>query len=150
LFDGGGQELRRRAGTENHPAIAGFAAAVTAKQSQVKALRDKLEAALEGAIVFGADAERLPNTSSFAMPGLKAETLLMALDLEGIAVSSGSACSSGKVARSHVLQAMGIAPEISEAAIRVSLGWTTTETDIATFLAAWHRITARLKARVAA
>jgi cysteine desulfurase len=150
LFDGGGQELRRRAGTENHPAIAGFAAAVTAKQSQVKALRDALEAALEGAIVFGADAERLPNTSSFAMPGLKAETLLMALDLEGIAVSSGSACSSGKVARSHVLQAMGIAPEISEAAIRVSLGWTTTETDIATFLAAWHRITARLKARVAA
>mgnify|MGYP003382115173 FL=1 len=113
-------------------------------------LRDELELSLEAAVIFGAGVERLPNTSCFALPGLNAETLLMAFDLEGIAVSSGSACSSGKVAKSHVLAAMGIAPEISGAAIRVSLGWNTTIEHIHHFTATWRKIVARHKARVAA
>ena len=149
LLHGGGQELRRRAGTENLAAIAGFAAVARAGMD-VKLLRDRLDAGLDGAVIFGAGADRLPNTTCFAMPGLKAETLLMALDLEGIAVSSGSACSSGKVAKSHVLAAMGVAPEISQGAIRVSLGWNTTEGQIETFIAAWRRQVQRHKARAAA
>jgi cysteine desulfurase len=150
LIDGGGQERRRRAGTENVPAIAGFAATVEEKLIEVKALRDQLESELEDTVVFGKAAPRLPNTTCFAVAGMNAETLLMAFDLDGIAVSSGSACSSGKVARSHVLGAMGIPPELSLAAIRVSLGWSTTETDIENFIAAWRRIRARHKARAAA
>jgi cysteine desulfurase len=149
LFHGGGQELRRRAGTENLVSISGFGAVAQTRQD-VKPLCDRLEAALEGAVVFGAGANRLPNTLCFAMPGMKAETLLMAFDLEGIAVSSGSACSSGKVAKSHVLAAMGVAQEISQGAIRVSLGWNTTEGQIDTFIAAWRKIIARHKARAAA
>ena len=101
-------------------------------------------------MIFGRGVERLPNTTCFAMPGMNAETLLMAFDLEGIAVSSGSACSSGKVAKSHVLAAMGVAPEISRAAIRVSLGWDTTEDHIDHFIAAWRKIVSRHKARAAA
>ena len=150
LLVGGGQERRRRAGTENLAAIAGFAAVAAEKPIQVKDLRDRLESELEDTVIFAKTAERLPNTTCFAVPGMNAETLLMAFDLDGIAVSSGSACSSGKVARSHVLGAMGVPPEVSLAAIRVSLGWNTTETEIDTFLAAWHRIRARHKARVAA
>lgn len=146
LIHGGGQELRRRAGTENLAAIAGFAAVVQEKRLEIKALRDHLEEGLEGAVIFGAGAERLPNTSCFAMPGLSAETTLMALDLAGFAVSSGSACSSGKVAKSHVLAAMGVAPDLASAAIRVSLGWTTTARDIEQFIFAWSRIKARRKA----
>lgn len=149
LIHGGGQELRRRAGTENLAALAGFAAVAEARQ-EVRALRDRLEAALEGAVIFGRGVARLPNTACFAMPGMKAETLLMAFDLEGIAVSSGSACSSGKVAKSHVLAAMGVAPEISAAAIRVSLGWDTSEDMIDQFIAAWRKIRDRHKARAAA
>jgi cysteine desulfurase len=149
LIHGGGQELRRRAGTENLPAVAGFGAVAQTRQ-QRGALRDRLEAALDGAVIFGRDVARLPNTTCFAMPGMKAETLLMAFDLEGIAVSSGSACSSGKVAKSHVLAAMGVAPEISQAAIRVSLGWDTSEDMIDQFIAAWRKIASRHKARVAA
>ncbi|HTN95965.1 MAG TPA: aminotransferase class V-fold PLP-dependent enzyme, partial [Nordella sp.] len=141
-----GQELRRRAGTENIAAIAGFAAAVQEKRLEIKELRDALESRLEGAVIFGAAVERLPNTSCFATPGLPAETALMALDLAGIAVSSGSACSSGKVAKSHVLAAMGCAPELAGNAIRVSLGWTTTAQDIELFITAWGRIAARRKA----
>lgn len=150
LIHGGGQELRRRAGTENIPAIAGFGAVAQMKLQDCKALRDRLEAALEGAVIFGRDVERLPNTTCFAYPGMNAETLLMGFDLEGIAVSSGSACSSGKVAKSHVLSAMGAAPEISKAAIRVSLGWDTTENHIDHFIAAWRKIVERHKARAAA
>ena len=146
LIQGGGQELRRRAGTENLAAIAGFAAAAQEKRLEIKALRDHIEEGLEGAVVFGGKAERLPNTSCFAMPGLSAETALMALDLAGFAVSSGSACSSGKVAKSHVLSAMGVAPDLANAAIRVSLGWTTTARDIDQFISAWNRIKARRKA----
>ena len=150
LIHGGGQELRRRAGTENLLSAAGFAAVAAENFNFIKALRDELEAALEHAVIFGAGAHRLPNTSCFAVPGLDAETLLMALDLDGIAVSSGSACSSGKVARSHVLAAMGVAPEIANAAIRVSLGWNTTSAHIHHFTAAWRKIIARHKARIAA
>ena len=149
LIHGGGQELRRRAGTENLVALAGFGAVAQSKQD-VRRLRDRLEAGLDGAAIFGKDAERLPNTTCFAYPGMSAETLLMAFDLDGIAVSSGSACSSGKVAKSHVLAAMGVQPEISRAAIRVSLGWDTTENHIDTFIAAWRRILARHKAKAAA
>ncbi len=115
-----------------------------------RGLRDRLEAGLEDAVVFGRSCDRLPNTSCFAVPGMDAETLLMAFDLDGLAVSSGSACSSGKVARSHVLQAMGVAPEISRGAIRVSLGWSTTTEDIEHFIAVWQRLRARHKARAAA
>ena len=150
LIHGGGQELRRRAGTENLVSIAGFGAAASENLNAVKALRDELESSLEDAIIFGAAAARLPNTSCFAMPGLNAETLLMAFDLEGIAVSSGSACSSGKVTKSHVLAAMGVAPEISRAAIRVSLGWNTTPEHIHHFIAVWRKILARHTARAAA
>jgi cysteine desulfurase len=150
LIHGGGQELRRRAGTENLAAAAGFAAAASEKTHDIRALRDTLEASLEGATIFGKTADRLPNTTCFAQPGLSAETLLMAFDLEGIAVSSGSACSSGKVARSHVLAAMGVGDELAKAAIRVSLGWNTTIKDIEHFTATWQRILARHKARAAA
>jgi cysteine desulfurase len=150
LIHGGGQELRRRAGTENVPAIAGFAAAVREKRLEVRHLRDRLESELEGAIIIGAKAERLPNTTCFAWPGMSAETLLMAFDLDGVAVSSGSACSSGKVAKSHVLAAMGLAPEIIAGAIRVSLGWNTTEDDIDRFIAVAKNIRARHRARIAA
>jgi cysteine desulfurase len=150
LLAGGGQELRRRAGTENLAAIAGFAAVANTKLNDVSALRDRLESALEDAVILGRSATRLPNTTCFAIPGMNAETMLMTLDLDGIAVSSGSACSSGKVARSHVLGAMGIAPDISLGAIRVSLGWNTTPADIDTFLAVWRRLRARHKARAAA
>lgn len=146
LIQGGGQELRRRAGTENVAAIAGFAAAVQEKRLEIRNLRDELESKLEGVVVFGAAAERLPNTSCFALPGLSAETALMALDLAGIAVSSGSACSSGKVAKSHVLAAMGVAPDLAGNAVRVSLGWNTRAEDIEQFIAAWSRLAARRKA----
>jgi len=149
LIHGGGQELRRRAGTENLVTIAGFGAVAGLKQD-VMHLRDRLEAELDSAVIFGSKVERLPNTTCFALPGMKAETLLMAFDLEGVAVSSGSACSSGKVAKSHVLAAMGVKPEISEAAIRVSLGWDTREQDIEHFTAAWRKIRDRHKARAAA
>ena len=149
LVHGGGQELRRRAGTENLVTIAGFGAVAQSKMN-VTALRDRLEAALEDAIVFGSKVGRLPNTTCFAVPGMNAETVLMGFDLEGVAVSSGSACSSGKVAKSHVLAAMGIKPEISQAAIRVSLGWDTTEDNIEHFIAAWRKIRDRHKARAAA
>ncbi len=150
LVHGGGQELRRRAGTENLIALAGFAAVARAKLPDAAALRGQLEAGLDGAMILGGAAPRLPNTLCFAHPGMNAETLLVAFDLEGIAVSSGSACSSGKVAKSHVLAAMGVAPEISTAAIRVSLGWDTTEDHITRFIAAWRNILRRHKARAAA
>ena len=146
LLKGGGQERRQRSGTENVPAIAGLAAALkvaVAEQSEfsarAKALQDKLEAGLfalaPDAVIFAEDADRLPNTTCFAIPGKSAEFSLIAFDLEGVAVSSGSACSSGKVERSHVLAAMGVPPDLSRGAIRVSAGWTTTQADIERFLA---------------
>lgn len=153
LLRGGGQERGWRAGTENLPGIVGFgAAAAIAKDAlageaaRLSDLRDRLERGLVAlcreAVIFGAGAPRLPNTSAFATPGLKAETALIRLDLAGVALSSGSACSSGKVKRSHVLDAMKIDPAMSEGALRASLGWTTCEADIDLFLAAYAKLVA--------
>ena len=150
LIRGGGQERRRRAGTENVAAIAGFGAAAVVAVSglqdvgRIAALRDHLEASVRaagsGAIVIGANAPRLANTSLLALKGKSAENLIIKLDLAGISVSAGSACSSGKGGSSHVLTAMGLDPEIASSAIRVSLGPETTENDIAAFLAVWTTI----------
>jgi cysteine desulfurase len=150
LIHGGGQELRRRAGTENLVAIAGFAAVAMESHLSIKALRDQLEEALESAVIFGGEAPRLPNTTYFSQSGMSAETLLMNFDLEGIAVSSGSACSSGKVTKSHVLNAMGVAPELANGAIRVSLGWNTTSEHIEHFITVWRKLLARHKEKAAA
>ncbi len=150
LIQGGGQELRRRSGTENIIAIAGFGALADEALVDTGDLTDQLVADLGDAIVFSDKRARLSNTTCFAIPGMRAETLLMNLDLEGIAVSSGSACSSGKVGRSHVLDAMGVAPEISSCAIRVSLGWNTNAADIARFIEILNKLRARSQARAAA
>jgi cysteine desulfurase len=156
LTHGGGQELRRRPGTENTPGLAGFGAAVAAagKEPHIKRLRDAFESELQAlvpeVIIFGAGAERLPNTCSFAVPGIAAELAVMSLDLDGVAVSSGSACSSGKVAASHVLTAMGVDPELAACAIRVSLGWSTTPEDIEQAVQALGRIVERHKNSAAA
>ena len=142
---GGGQESYRRAGTENVAGIAGFGAAAEASRDGLDAaLRDRLEASLPMARVHGAGAARLPNTSCLSMPGVKAETQVMALDLAGIAVSAGSACSSGKVTRSAVLSAMGVEPALAEAAIRISCGWNTVFGDIERLIAAWQELYIRL------
>lgn len=130
VLQGGGQERGRRSGTENVSAIAGFGAAARAGSLPgLAALRNRFEDALfeiaSDAVIFGRDAARLPNTSAFAVPGVTAERLLMALDLDGIAVSSGSACASGKVGRSHVLEAMKVKTDFTSGAIRVSMGWNT-------------------------
>jgi cysteine desulfurase len=150
LLAGGGQELRRRAGTENIPAIAGFAAVASEADLDTYALTDQLESSLSGAVIFSDGVERLCNTTCFALPGMSAETLLMNLDLEGFAVSSGSACSSGKVGKSHVLDAMGVSPELSRGAIRISSGWNTEEQDISRFVAALDKLKARRSTRAAA
>jgi cysteine desulfurase len=158
LVRGGGQERGYRAGTENVAGIVGFGAAAEIAKSKLeneaarlRALRDACEAGLRriapGVAIFGASVERLPNTLTFAIPGIRAETALIALDLEGVAVSSGSACSSGKVRRSHVLAAMGVAPALSEGAIRVSLGWNSSEEDVNRFLRACEKIVASLYKR---
>jgi cysteine desulfurase len=153
LLRGGGQEHRRRAGTENLPGIAGFAAAAAAADiaayERVAALRDGLEAEIAAiapdAVVLGATANRLPNTSAIAMPGVAAETQVVALDLDGVMVSAGAACSSGKVGPSHVLAAMRVAPEIAASTIRVSLGWSSTEAEIYHFLQAWTALYRRCR-----
>jgi cysteine desulfurase len=144
LLRGGGQERGRRAGTENVAAIAGFGAAAAAARrgpGELALWRDAFEAELlrrvPEAEIFGRAAPRLPNTSCLAVPGLSAETQLMALDLAGVAVSSGSACSSGKVAPSHVLEAMRVTPALTRAALRVSSGWSSASEDYARFLEAW-------------
>ena len=151
IVRGGGQERGLRAGTENVAGIAGFGAAAAAahvlrvdEAVAMRALRDRLEAGLRAissdTIIFGADIARLPNTVLFAVPGVKAETAVIALDLEGIAVSSGAACSSGKVQPSHVLIAMGVDPALARGAIRVSLGPQTTEIEVDCFLHAWTKL----------
>ena len=155
LIRGGGQERGARAGTENVAGIAAFGAAAAAARRQhaseaahVLALRQALEEGLRvispQAIIFAAGAERLPNTTLFALEGVKAETAIIALDLEGVAVSSGAACSSGKVQPSHVLAAMGVSPALVRGAVRVSLGWTTTKPDIERFLGAWRKVSGAL------
>ncbi|MFZ2066507.1 MAG: cysteine desulfurase family protein [Xanthobacteraceae bacterium] len=155
LIRGGGQERGFRAGTENVAGIAAFGAAAAAARdaraaeaARMVALRDRLESGLKAisptAVIFGETAERLANTTLFAVEGMKAETAVIAFDLEGIAVSSGAACSSGKVQPSHVLAAMGISPALLRGAVRVSLGWTTDEADIERFLAAWRKLASAL------
>jgi cysteine desulfurase len=151
---GGGQELGHRAGTENVAGIAGFGAAAKAAMGaresdaiRLESLRNWLERGLRettGAIVFSGDVPRLPNTTLFTVPRLKAETAVIGFDLEGIAVSSGSACSSGKVQPSHVLKAMGFGPEIAEGAVRLSLGWSTSPADIDRCLKAWRKLAGTL------
>jgi len=154
LLRGGGQEGYRRAGTENLAGIAGFAAAAAAcdpaEYERVRELRDRLEAVLPNAVIVAAGTPRLPNTSAIAMPGVPAETQIIAFDLDGVMVSAGAACSSGKVGPSHVLAAMGVAPDIATATIRVSLGWATTEADIDHFVDAWTALYRRTRGRKAA
>jgi cysteine desulfurase len=151
LIKGGGQERSQRAGTENVAAIAGFGAAAAAVQAAGKksvlrmaALRNRLETGLKTAtpdlVIFGAGVPRLSNTTLFAVPNLKAETAIIAFDLNGVAVSSGSACSSGKVQPSHVLAAMGVAPALARGAVRVSLGPTTTDSEVERFLGTWIKL----------
>lgn len=153
LLRGGGQELGRRAGTENVPGIAGFGAAARVvlaglpEMAQVDTLRQRLEAGLQQAsngIVFSQGVARLPNTILFGVSGMRAETAVIGFDLEGIAVSSGSACSSGKVQPSHVLEAMGFGPDLTKGAIRFSLGHSTTETDVDRCLEAWRKLSRTL------
>lgn len=148
---GGGQERGRRPGTENGAAIVGFATAVEwalkdmrGEAQRVAAMRDRFESQLPAdTVVFGADAPRLPNTSNFALPGLTAETAVISMDLEGVALSSGAACSSGKVRSSRVLAAMSVAPELARAALRVSFGHESKETDVDEVLNALNKVAAR-------
>jgi len=158
LLRGGGQERGARAGTENVAAIAGFGAAARLaaaeagpEATRLAALRDRLAQRLGEAapdvVVFGAAAPRLPNTLAFAAPGVAAATLLIALDLAGVAVSSGSACSSGKVTPSHVLAAMGVESKLAAGAIRVSFGWASRDEDVDRFVAAFGEALAGLRRR---
>ncbi len=147
LVRGGGQERRRRSGTENVIGIAGFGAACKAAQErldaqqEIAALRDQIEATLrDRAIVHGHSAPRLSNTSCLRMPGVTAETQVMAFDLAGISVSAGSACSSGKIDASHVLLAMGLPEADASESIRVSLGPETTRENAAYFIEVWQRL----------
>ncbi|UQD76831.1 cysteine desulfurase [Bradyrhizobium japonicum] len=150
VLRGGGQELSRRAGTENVAGIAGFGAAVRAAlqtlpedAERMATLRESLENGIRGiagAMVFADDVKRLPNTTLFTAPGLKAETAVIGFDLEGVAVSSGSACSSGKVQPSHVLAAMGYDATVAQGAVRLSLGWSTEPDDINRALEAWRKL----------
>jgi cysteine desulfurase len=155
LIRGGGQERGLRAGTENVAGIAAFGAAAAAARrqladeaAQMLAMRSLLEEGLGAispqAVIFGAGAERLLNTTLFALDGVNAETAIIALDLEGVAVSSGAACSSGKVQPSHVLDAMGVSASLLRGAVRVSLGWTTMQADVARFLGAWRKVSGAL------
>jgi cysteine desulfurase len=154
LMRGGGQERGHRAGTENVAGIAGYGAAVSAALRaldrdaiRLEGLRNHLESGLRqtpDVIVFSDDVTRLPNTMLFTVPGLKAETAVIGFDLAGIAVSSGSACSSGKVQPSHVLEAMGFSPKLAQGAVRLSLGWSTSEADIDRCLEAWRTLVGTL------
>lgn len=161
VLKGGGQEMGRRAGTENVVGIAGFGAAIAAAArdlaaglwEEVAERRNILEAALVSAasstIFVGKAAPRLPNTSCFAVPGWRGETQVMQLDLDGFAVSAGSACSSGKVRASRVLAAMGLDAATAASAIRVSIGPATTREEVLAFAGAWERHYRRFRARAA-
>jgi cysteine desulfurase len=151
LLTGGGQERGRRAGTENVAAIAGFGAAaedarqnLSAEARRLAGLRDQAEAGVKRiapeAVVLSAGAQRLANTLCFAVPGIAAETAIMAFDLGGVALSAGAACSSGKVGPSDTLKAMQAAPEIARGAMRLSIGWDTNQSDISRFLEVWKSV----------
>jgi len=157
LLHGGGQERGMRPGTEDVAGAAAFAAAAEAAEAErgeamarIGALRDRLEAglrdAVSGLVVNAANAPRLPTVCNLSVPGADPEALLMGLDLEGIAASSGSACSSGAVEPSHVLTAMGIVPELAGPSVRFSLGWTTTEAEIERVLRVFPRVVERARA----
>jgi cysteine desulfurase len=152
LIAGGGQERGRRGGTPPLPAIAGFAAAAEAATGagHLAGLRAEVEraAVAAGAVVIGAGAPRLANTTCLALPGVAALTQVIALDLAGVMVSAGAACSSGKVARSHVLAAMGLG-ELAGEAIRVSLPWNATAADVRGFADAYRAMAGRLSRRAA-
>jgi cysteine desulfurase len=157
LIDGGGQEKKARAGTLNTAGIAGFGIAADLASKNLKdvlrleALRDRLETKLKRSspdiVIHAENAPRVGNTTLFSLPGASSETLLMAFDLEGIALSNGSACSSGSVKSSHVLAAMGVEKDVAAGVLRVSTGYATTEADIDAFLAAWDKIHTRLKSK---
>ena len=158
LVRGGGQERGQRAGTENVAAIAAFGAAaeaagrhLEAEAARLAGLRDGMETALRSVFpeiaIFSGGAPRLPNTSAFALPDLPAETLIMALDLAGVAVSSGSACSSGKVKPSHVLEAMGVGESLARGALRISLSWQTGAEDIDRFCETFQKTVRNVSAR---
>jgi cysteine desulfurase len=159
LIHGGGQESGLRAGTENVAGITGFGAAAEAALAglddfaRLAESRDAMLAALRDAapdiVLFGDGLPRLPNTAKFAAPGLAAETQVMGMDLAGIAISAGSACSAGKVSVPYVLSAMGVAEELARCAVRVTLGWTTTPADIDAFVAAWTALWRRSRGAVA-
>lgn len=150
LVKGGGQERRRRGGTENVVGIAGFGAAAAEVARDVEAmkrasaLRDQLEASVMSltpdAVIIGRNAARIGNTSCIAVPGKQAETLVIRMDMEGVAISAGAACTSGKVGANTVITAMGLPDSVARSAVRVSLGAETSETDIAAFLAAWQKV----------
>ena len=150
---GGGQERGQRAGTENISGIAGFGIAAELADRELENaarladLRDELERRMIAghvrAVLFGTKAPRLANTTCVALPGVSAETQVMALDLAGVSVSAGSACSSGKLKASAVLLAMGVAPELAGSAIRVSFGWRSEASDIDRFMTAWNGLSAR-------
>lgn len=156
LIVGGGQEHRLRAGTENVAGCAGFggaalcAAADACDVSGLEALRERLESGVlkvtPNAVVVGKGAPRLANTSSIGLPEVRAETSVIAFDLAGLAVSAGSACSSGKVGRSHVLEAMGLDSPVADSTLRISLGWSSTEKDVDRFLDTWPRVMNRNRA----
>ncbi|HEV7293054.1 MAG TPA: aminotransferase class V-fold PLP-dependent enzyme [Devosia sp.] len=154
LIPGGGQEQGRRGGSPAAALIAAFGAAAAAYPQHydaagVPALLERLEVGLRSiaadTVFFGAD--RIGNTTNFAVPGVQNATAMMALDLAGLSVSSGSACSSGKVGPSHVLAAMGVAPELAQCALRVSLGWSSTAEDVDAFLAGYQSILSRQRGR---
>ena len=157
LVTGGGQERGLRGGTENAAGIVGFGTAAAlagddlARAGEIAALRERMEARLRetepDVVIFSEGAERLPNTSCLTMPGVQSETQVMGLDLAGVAVSAGSACSSGKVEPSHVLRALGAADAVGGCAIRVSMGWATTGDEIERFLGAWRALYAGLTNR---
>jgi len=159
IVGGGGHERGRRAGTENVSGIAGFGAAAAVVRelgtaNRLAEFRDRFENGVRKrwpqAVFFGASASRLGNTSNFALPGISAENAMMGLDLDGIMVSSGSACSSGKVKSSRVLKAMGVDDETARSALRVSFGWNSSDDDVDAALAALDRLVARAHSRVAA
>lgn len=155
MIRGGNQEKNIRSGTENLPAIVGFGHAATlidpAEFATLALWRDKIEAAVKNAapeaVIFGAQSPRIANTTMFALPGAPSETQLIALDLAGICVSNGSACSSGTVKPSHVLKAMGADDAAAGASLRVSLGWNTTEKEVDYFIAKWLEMYGRVQSR---
>jgi len=157
---GGGQQKGLRAGTENLSGIAGFGAAVetvladAGEQIRIASVRDHFERALKArlpdAVIFGESAQRLGNTANVALPGLASQNIVIALDLDGVMVSSGSSCSSGKIAPSHVLSAMGAADDLAGASIRVSFGWNSTDQDADAVVASLEKLAARVRARAAA